>query len=186
MRCQAIPACGANTERQRKETRWLTRGASLRGFPALATEKSLKCVFGAWIPLRQTPPPKNLRPSFLCPLRVSRREPVSQRRIHLGVGLPGFTKGLSACWSFPERGCSSQKLHLPNTSVPPSSVPSVFRAASPFPKGESFLGAAPRVHQMFCAFAGRFRGADAPPKNSTSKNPPCLLPPSPPCFAPRA
>ena len=38
-------------------------------------EKSLECVFGAWTPLRQTPPPKPLRASFLRSLRVSRREP---------------------------------------------------------------------------------------------------------------
>ncbi len=42
-------------------------------------EKSLKCVFEAWTPLRQTPPSKNLRASFLRPLRVSRREPISPK-----------------------------------------------------------------------------------------------------------
>ena len=45
------------------------------------------------------------------------------------------------------------------------------------------------VASTFCpvqAFVRRFPGAKASPTNAPSKTPPCLLPPFPPCFAPRA
>ena len=70
---------------RRKESRRLPEGifAPTASFLSLSWPpiKCLECVFGAWTPLRQTPPPKTLRVSFLRPLRVSRREPVFQRII---------------------------------------------------------------------------------------------------------
>ena len=75
-------ACGANTERAEEgDTEVAGRGLRSDGifsFSVLASGKGFGVCFRSVAPLRQTPPQKTLRASFLRPLRVSRREPVSK------------------------------------------------------------------------------------------------------------
>ena len=149
---------------------------------------------------------QNLRASFLRPLRVSRRGQGRKEsgRVWMELVQSGLRNGGASAWSSSGGASSPSEPFHPfgrlarsarPTKCPCRGVATLFcehGARGGRRHGGCREGLRSGGILSFPALAtGKefgecFRSVDTPPANSTSKNPPCLLPPSPPCFAPRA